>query len=772
MQTSVVDRMEQVLSLTGFWELLQRRKWLVAGVFSGLLAASAFLVKRIPDTYEATMELMVKRARVEQPVDSSGTASVLASSVTESDISSEIELFRSRDSLETTVTRCGLVDEIGDVTADPRARIALAVQMLDNNLSVQRIDTTNMISVRFRHRDPERSAEVVHTLADAYLAKHLEVHRNQDTSHFFSEQTTLYEDTLAAAQRRLSTFRQRNKVSLLEAEKQATLSRQNELEREFQQTKSEIEDARDRVTRLRAQVAGQPETIETSIRSAKNQALLERLKTSLLDLENKRTELLTKYDSSYRLVREVEQQIRDTRAALETEGEDRVVDRTEAPNPLRQTLEEELLRTETLLSGLEARCDSTARDLDRTRAELLKLEGITAEHDDLVRQVKLAEENYLLYQKKLEESRLEDAMDRQRILNVSVVQDAAVPAVPSERYEGALLLLGAIMAAFGSLALAFAVDVAVPQQTAESRREELVQLGVIDVVLHDRRKTAAEACNEAGEETPAGSSPEAEEARRGDRGPRHAPQQPAAEDNATELALFPPKLPPGETGTPGVVAMMSRNLALRDEYGAIIDYLNGVQGPGRGIAIGLSPEIGPEDAAVAAVQLAYSMQQRNGLPVLLVDACDGGRPLAAFFGLGESQGLRDLISGAGGNERECIHRTGFGDLWILPQGRGQWGEEASSSRVDALHRALANRSKNLVVHLPNGNAGGTVTPMLYSVLDGVLSSLQEVSGSGMDADALVRKIVEAKRNYSERRLTLVGGAKQWSSGDAESLTVC
>ena len=54
-----------------------------------------------------------------------------------------------------------------------------------------------------------------------------------------------------------------------------------------------------------------------------------------------------------------------------------------------------------------------------------------AQQDDLVRDVKTAEDNYLLYLRKREEARISDALDSKRIVNVSIAEAATVPALPT-----------------------------------------------------------------------------------------------------------------------------------------------------------------------------------------------------------------------------------------------------------------------------------------------------------------------------------------------------
>ena len=76
---------------------------------------------------------------------------------------------------------------------------------------------------------------------------------------------------------------------------------------------------------------------------------------------------------------------------------------------------------------------------------------------DLLRTVKTDEENYLLYQRKREEARMTDALDRTRILNVAVAEQPAVPTLPSNS-PWMVLFVGGLLAVVVSLGTAFTLE--------------------------------------------------------------------------------------------------------------------------------------------------------------------------------------------------------------------------------------------------------------------------------------------------------------------------
>jgi uncharacterized protein involved in exopolysaccharide biosynthesis len=188
---------------------------------------------------------------------------------------------------------------------------------------------------------------------------------------------------------------------------------------------------------------------------------MQQLKATLLNLELKRTELLTKYDPSYRLVQEVDKQIAETKSAITTEEMHPPEEETTDQDPTYAMLRSELAKAQEDLAGLKARAaaDNTVAGEYRHAARSLEQEGIT--QDDLQRAAKTQEENYLLYLKKKEEARISDALDQRGILNVAVAEQPTVPALPiqSPTRTGGITLL---LAFFVSLGAGFVTDYADP----------------------------------------------------------------------------------------------------------------------------------------------------------------------------------------------------------------------------------------------------------------------------------------------------------------------
>jgi uncharacterized protein involved in exopolysaccharide biosynthesis len=177
----------------------------------------------------------------------------------------------------------------------------------------------------------------------------------------------------------------------------------------------------------------------------------------LLDLELKKTQLLTKFEPSHRLVQEVEQQVVQAKSAIAAEGAAPVRDETTDKNTNYEWAKAELQKARIDLKGLEARRLTTSAELSECRRLARELGEDAIAQDALTSSKNAAQENYLLYVKKREESRMGDALDEGGIVNVAIAEQPVVPALPVWP-AGGVILVGFVVALTTGTAAAFTTD--------------------------------------------------------------------------------------------------------------------------------------------------------------------------------------------------------------------------------------------------------------------------------------------------------------------------
>ncbi|PYT90135.1 MAG: hypothetical protein DMG36_21085 [Acidobacteria bacterium] len=467
-----------------------RQRRLMINTFLGILALAVILACVMPKKYQSEMKILVRHERADSMVTPDREQPMqLRTEVSEEELQSEAELLRSRDLLTKVVEACGL-EGTGDhsllnvIGHKDDEQISRAVAKLENGLTVQPIKLTNLISVKYSAKDPQLAARVLNTLASLYLEKHLAIHRAPGEFEFFHQQAEQYRTALINAETKLTNFSREQGVVSPALQKEISVRKLAEVEADLKTTRASIAETRERIRKLEAQLGTLPNRQTTQVRTADNPQLMERMKSTLLELELKRTNLLTKFEPTYRPVQEVEQQIAQTRAAIEAAEKAPLRDEITDRDPTYEALKSELAKAQTNLAGLEARATATSSLVRTYKTESAQLDSKEILHQDILRAAKADEENYMLYLRKQEEARISDALDRQRISNVVVAEPAAVPFTAQSRWLF-VLMLGGLLAGVSSVVLAFAVDYWDPSFRTPEEVESLLGSPVVAAIPRD-----------------------------------------------------------------------------------------------------------------------------------------------------------------------------------------------------------------------------------------------------------------------------------------------
>jgi uncharacterized protein involved in exopolysaccharide biosynthesis len=452
-----------------------RQRRIASLVFIGIFLGAALSALLLPRKYEAEMKILVNRDRVDAVVTPDQGVPIGAqqlAAVSEEDINSEVELLKSRDLLEKVVIACGLEshpnstwqrlterasDALHGITPNPEARLARAVQSLDERLTVEPLKKTTIIRIAYTSRDPELSSRVLQSLAALYQEKHAAVHRPAGTFGFFDQQTERYRNELAAAESQLTDFDSKEGVVSAGAQKQLVLQQLSQFEAELQQAQAGAFEAKRRAVALASRAAASPGRQTTQERKIDNAQLLAQLEGTLLSLELKHSEMLLKYAPEYPLVQSVDAQITDARQAITRAQQSPVEEITTDRPPVLDWMATELAKAETEQASLDAQAVAARRAMAHFEAAAQELDRKGAVQDDLARNVKTAEESYLLYLRKREEARISDALDSKRIVNISIAEAATVPALPTLHLAW-MLIGGLFIAGVGGAGTAYGAD--------------------------------------------------------------------------------------------------------------------------------------------------------------------------------------------------------------------------------------------------------------------------------------------------------------------------
>jgi uncharacterized protein involved in exopolysaccharide biosynthesis len=444
-QELILESGNRIVSFTArdFVGMAFRRSRALLLCFFGIVLGSLLSVALWP-SYRAQTEILVRRQRVDPVVSSEQTSQMVVSSVvSEEEINSEAELIRSEDVLRQVVSQCGLDKPKGYLDSvlgsrDPERRTAKAVARLRGALGIDALPKTNIIRVSYSSSNPQRAAQVLTVLDEAYLKKHEETQRTPGQFEFFDRETERAKADLDAAEEQLKAFPQQGGTANPNLARDITLQKVSDLNFSLAQEQASIAEDKKKIDTMEQLSKSTPTRLTTQMRQLDDAPVLQQMKSTLLNLELKQSDLASKYQPDYPPLQELNKEIADTRAAIA--GEKQLSDVTTDQNPASAWINSELVKTKSELRGFEAKAAETEGLVHQTLDQAQKLDTQGVEQQDLLRTAKAAEENYLLYLRKREEARITDAFDAQRILNVAIAEKPTVPSLPRE----SLLMYGVV----------------------------------------------------------------------------------------------------------------------------------------------------------------------------------------------------------------------------------------------------------------------------------------------------------------------------------------
>jgi uncharacterized protein involved in exopolysaccharide biosynthesis len=242
----------------------------------------------------------------------------------------------------------------------------------------------------------------------------------------------------------------------------------------------------ERIKDDRQQMNATPQRSTTLQASAANDKLIGDLNTILVTAQAKRTQLALKYDESYPLVREADEEIAQDKLAVSQAEQKRYVTETTDRDPTYELLREDVAKSEADLSAQRATLTATKRSVQSIQAQMVNLDQLALSQQDLQREAKAAETNYLLYLAKREQERTSNALDVTRIANVAIAVPPAIPVLPVLSWP-IIILIALGSATVLGIGAAYAADYFNPSFHTPA---QVIEMLGIPVVVAMPRKTA------------------------------------------------------------------------------------------------------------------------------------------------------------------------------------------------------------------------------------------------------------------------------------------
>jgi uncharacterized protein involved in exopolysaccharide biosynthesis len=444
-------------------QALRRRLRLSIAVFAALFGLTAIVTLLLPKNYEGSMEFLVSNERLNNPIsqEKNTQAIVYLDDISEARINTEVAILTSNDLLLQVVRKCGLDNDVKGQNLSASQRVDMALSRLRDDLVVAPLKRAAIIRVSYKSSDPARSVEVLSALSQLYLDSHLRLGRSGGSYAFFADMWQKSAQELSVAQSQLSKFKDTHNIISLPEEKTLALQNEAELERRLTDAQAQAKGTANQSAKLLSLISSTPETIVRERRAVPNQYEMQQLSTLLTELENKRIEAASRYLPEDRFVKDLDDQIAETKSALSAATTGTTEEVSTVANPVAVDAKTESMRTQYARAGFEAQASELREQLAISRNKLGSLDSQTGEYNSLVENVSRLSELERDYHQKADAAQVDVLLDQKHISNVAVAEEPHASGKPTSPRVPVILGLGA---AWSGL---FAVGVAM---FAERRR--------------------------------------------------------------------------------------------------------------------------------------------------------------------------------------------------------------------------------------------------------------------------------------------------------------
>lgn len=284
-------------------------------IFAGVVGVGMSVTLLTPPMYEAEIKVLVTRERVDPRVSpGAANAEMPRPEISEEEFNSELEIIRSREVVEAVAKeitsknqsqaspmgwpaslRARLSGLLRSPSRQPEAAaLDRAAARIAANLNVVSIRKSRVVTVTYRDRDPQTAAQVLNVLYEKYAEHHLQLYENSQAGDVFRHETEGFGRKLAETTEQLKRFDAQSGVVAGTQQKDLLLKQLYDTQAQVNGARTEQHELEQRMETLKAQLAAQPERIETNA-VIKYVNALDKMKEEVLTMELQHTQLLQKY---------------------------------------------------------------------------------------------------------------------------------------------------------------------------------------------------------------------------------------------------------------------------------------------------------------------------------------------------------------------------------------------------------------------------------------------------------------------------------------------
>jgi len=462
LETAAYDRhetKENEIDLLDYWRVLLKRKWMIIAFLFVIVIATITTTSFITPIYQASLTLQIERIQPRvlqyQSVESEDIYGFLAY---QAFYKTQYELLQSHSLAQRVIDQLALTKNSSFV-GENEQKVSIVRTFVDwmkeafgkqpndqelkkqepnftklflSALKVEPIRDSRLVKIHYESPDPELAAQIVNTLANAFIDMNLE-RRYEATSYarnFLQERLEQIKARLEDTERELAAYADREQIINLDKNQSISTHKLAEIN-------SALATAEANRIAAEANYLQMKRTRGQGLSKILESRVIQELKQLKAELEAEYQEALKLYKPAYPKMRQLASRIAEVQKEINQEI-----------NNIRSAVESDYEAAQASESMLRAR-------LKETKNEVLALQKRSIQYNILKREV---DTNRQLYEGLLQRFKEVGIAGGVGVNNISIVDKADTPSSPFKPNLALNGMLAVVFGLFGGIALAFVVE--------------------------------------------------------------------------------------------------------------------------------------------------------------------------------------------------------------------------------------------------------------------------------------------------------------------------
>jgi len=450
------ENFEEELSFEDIIKIFKKRFWWFFLTVVITAVITLIYIFTATPIYEASATIKVEPSSTSSPIGDLFGMQAGGSS----EISTEVELIKSRRNLQKVIEELDLVEYYKNKADDPEAAKEIdtnkIIKSLSEIISVSPVKDTNIVRITVKNEDPELAKNIANTLAEIYneLLKSLSKNEYTVRVEFIQTQIPQIKEDLDNAEKALREFKENNNVFLLNEEAKTLLDFLLTYDKQLNTYNIQIEESRARIDILNELLQKVDEEIITSETITIN-PIVSQLKNKIIDYKVELAGLIeTRSPDDPRII-ELRERLNEAEQQLKNQIETIVSSKVKTINPEYKDIYTSLIEEQTKVQVLTSTISSIKKLRNEYQTQINTLPALEQQLMELQRNLKVKEELYILMLNKLEEAKIAEAGV---IGTADIIDKAYIPENPVEPNKTLTAAIGGVLGIFLGILVVFIIE--------------------------------------------------------------------------------------------------------------------------------------------------------------------------------------------------------------------------------------------------------------------------------------------------------------------------